>query len=158
MHGDVQRPRSIPIINNTGTTRYCVTAHLCAAKDANGNIIFPATDVVIGDIPANFNGTKDVTIPGVSVRRGPALLRRTRAGSSDCSFQGCQLPDRGVLLDDLVDVKASRPRPDTTRQISSKCRHQQICIQGRGISARLRHDYGRRADRRAQWPAAVPPT
>jgi hypothetical protein len=123
------------IINNTGTTRYCVTVHLCPAFDANGNQIFPQKDIVVGDIPANFDGNKTVTITGYPC--GSGLVCFGSAGSQpDGSFlKGEACPTGKCCTTITWNVKASDPCPDTTRQITSKCRHQQVCIQGFGITA-----------------------
>jgi len=123
------------IINNTGTTRYCVTVHLCPAFDANGNQIFPQKDIVVGDIPANFDDNKTVTIKGYPC--GSGLVCFGAAGSQpDGSFLKGEACPAGKCCTTITwNVKASDPCPDTTRQITSKCRHQQVCIQGFGISA-----------------------
>ncbi len=115
------------IINNTGTSRYCVTMHLCPGS--NG---FPQTDIVVGDIPANFDGLKTVTINNYPC--GSGLVCFGAAGSQpDGSFLKGEACPAGKCCSTITwNVKASDPCPDTTRQITSKCRHQQICIQGRG--------------------------
>jgi hypothetical protein len=114
------------IINNTGTTRYCVTLHLCPAPG------FPQRDIVVGDIAANFDGLKTVTIRDYPC--GSGLVCFGSAGSQpDGSFLKGEACPAGQCCSTITwNVKASDPCPDTTRQISSKCRHQQICIQGRG--------------------------
>lgn len=120
------------IINNTGTDRYCVTVHLCPAN-ANGTPI-PQTDIVIGNIPANFDGLKTVTIKDYPC--GSGLVCFGAAGSQpDGSFLKGEACPAGQCCTTITwNVKASDPCPDTTRQISSKCRHQQVCIQGRGAT------------------------
>jgi hypothetical protein len=122
------------IINNTGTTRYCVTTHLCAGKNANGDVVVPAQDIVFGDIAANFDGNVTVTIANYPC--GSGLVCFGVAGSApDGGFaKGENCPTGQCCSTITWNVKASDPCPDTTRQISSKCRHQQICIQGRGIT------------------------
>lgn len=120
------------IINNTGTARYCVTVHLCATT-ING-VAFPQTDIVVGDLPANFDGTKTVTIKNYPC--GSGLVCFGAAGSQpDGSFLKGEACPAGQCCTTITwNVKASDPCPDTTRQISSKCRHQQVCIQGRSAT------------------------
>ena len=122
------------IINNTGTDRYCVTAHLCAGRNAAGQVVVPAQDVVVGNIPANFDGLKTVTIPNYPCNSG--LVCFGAAGSAeDGGFAKGEACPAGQCCSTITwNVKASDPCPDTTRQISSKCRHQQICIRGRGVT------------------------
>jgi hypothetical protein len=122
---------SFHIINNTGTDRYCVTVHLCPVPSLN----IPQRDIVIGDIPANFDGNKTVTITGYPC--GTGLVCFGAAGSQpDGGFAKGEACPTGACCTTITwNVKASDPCPDTTRQISSKCRHQQVCIQGFGITA-----------------------
>lgn len=117
---------SFHIINNTGTTRYCVTAHLCGS----GNI--PARDVVFGDIAANFDGTVTVTIPDYPC--GTGLVCFGTAGSAaDGSFaKGENCPAGACCSTISWNVRPNDPCPLVDPPIKSKCRHQSVCIQGRG--------------------------
>jgi hypothetical protein len=123
---------SFPIVNNTGTSRYCVTMHLCAGVDQDGNVVVPAQDIIIGDIPANFNGTKTVTINNYPC--GAGLVCFGAAGSeADGGFpKGAPCPSGQCCTTVSWNVVANDPCPDPKGVIKSKCRHQQICIQGRG--------------------------
>lgn len=117
------------IINNTGTDRYCVTVHLCPAPG------FPQRDIVVGTIPANFDGLKTVTIANYPCGSGLVCFG-ARGSQPDGSFLKGEACPTGQCCSTITwNVKASDPCPDTTRQISSKCRHQQVCIQGRGKAA-----------------------
>ncbi len=121
------------IINGTGTNRYCVTTHFCDGKDANGNVIVPApANVVFGNIAANFDGNVTVTIPNYPCGSGFVCFGAAGTGIDGGFAKGENCPTGQCCSTITWNVKASDPCPDTTRQISSKCRHQQICIQGRG--------------------------
>jgi hypothetical protein len=120
---------SFHVINNTGTTRYCVTAHFCPGT--NG---FSPGDIVFGNIPANFDGNVTVTIPNYPCSSGLVCFGE-RGSQLDGSFLKGEACPAGKCCSTITwNVKANDPCPDTTRQISSKCRHQQICIQGYGAT------------------------
>jgi hypothetical protein len=123
------------VINNTGTNRYCVTTHFCAGRNAAGQIIVPAQDVVFGDIPANFDGNVTVNIPNYPCNSGLVCFGAAGSGEDGGFAKGEDCPAGQCCTTITWNVKASDPCPDTTRQISSKCRHQQVCIQGFGITA-----------------------
>lgn len=119
------------IVNNTGTSRYCVTAHLCAGKNAAGQVVVPAQDIVFGDIPANFDGFKTISLPNYPCGAGLVCFGGGGSGEDGAFLKGESCPQGECCATITWNVKASDPCPDTTRQISSKCRHQSICIQGR---------------------------
>ena len=122
------------IINNTGTNRYCVTTHLCAGRNAAGQIVVPAQDIVFGDIPANFDGNVVVSLANYPCGSGLVCFGAAGSGADGGFAKGEACPAGQCCTTITWNVKASDPCPDTTRQISSKCRHQQVCIQGRGIT------------------------
>jgi hypothetical protein len=123
---------SFPIVNNTGTDRYCVTMHLCAGVDQNGNVVVPAQDIIVGTIPANFNGTKTVTINNYPCGSGLVCFG-ARGSEADGGFpKGANCPSGACCTTVSWNVVANDPCPDPKGVIKSKCRHQQICIQGRG--------------------------
>ena len=121
-----------PIVNNTGTTRYCVTLHLCPVQLPNGGGTFDPGDVIIGDIPAKFEGTKTALIRGYPC--GSGLLCFGAAGpEEDGGFpKGAACPEGECCTTISWNVNEGAECGEGARVISSKCRHQQICIQGRG--------------------------
>jgi TAT (twin-arginine translocation) pathway signal sequence len=123
---------SFPIINNTGTDRYCVTMHLCAGVDENGNVVVPAQDIIVGTIPAGFNGNKTVTIPNYPCGAGLVCFG-AKGPEADGGFpKGSACPTGQCCTTVSWNVVEHDPCPDPKGVIKSKCRHQQICIQGRG--------------------------
>jgi hypothetical protein len=121
------------VINNTGTTRYCVTVHLCDGLDEEGNVVFPATDLIVGDIGPNFDGPVTVTIPNYPC--GAGLVCFGEAGSApDGGFakgETCPTGECCTVISWNVRPNDVCPQPHGDI-IKSKCRAQQVCIQGRG--------------------------
>ncbi len=118
------------VINNTGTTRYCVKVHFCPGT--NG---FDPGDILIGDIPRKSDALYTVTIPNYPCGSGlvcfgacgPGVDEIT--GLPDCSFpKGTPCPAGQCCTTISWDVNPGCP----ASVITSKCRHQQVCIQGRG--------------------------
>jgi hypothetical protein len=127
------------IINNTGTNRYCVTVHFCPGTLPNGTVFNPG-DVQIGTIPPKSDAFYTVTIPNYPCGSGlvcfgacgPGFDEDT--GLPDCSFpKGVACPTGECCTTITWDVNQQGvcPQPHD-RIITSKCRHQQVCIQGRG--------------------------
>jgi len=124
------------VINNTGTTRYCVTVHFCPGTLPGGGTFIPP-NVVIGDVPAKSDAFYTVTIPNYPCGAGLVCFGACGPGTDpdtglpDCSFpKGTNCPSGGCCTTITWDVNPGCP----TKIISSKCRHQQVCIQGRGIT------------------------
>jgi hypothetical protein len=115
------------VINNTGTMRYCVTVHPCPVTLPNGTVFAPA-DIVIGDVDAKSDKLYNVTIKDYPC--GAGLLCFGAAGpEADGGFpKGAACPSGECCTTVSWDVNPGCP----TRVLSSKCRHQQVCIQGRG--------------------------
>lgn len=120
------------VINNTGTTRYCVTVHFCPGS--NG---FAPGDILIGDIPPKSDARYTVTIPNYPCGSGLVCFGACGPGTDpdtglpDCSFpKGTPCPAGQCCTTISWDVNPGCP----DRVIGSKCRHQQVCIQGRGIT------------------------
>jgi hypothetical protein len=123
---------SFRVINNTGTQRYCVTVHFCPG--ANG---FSPGDILIGDIPAKSDARYTVTIPNYPCGAGLVCFGACGTGTDpdtgqpDCSFakgEGC--PSGQCCTTISWDVNPGCPN----KVLTSKCRHQQVCIQGRGTA------------------------
>lgn len=117
------------VVNNTGTMRYCVTVHFCPVTLPGGGMFVPG-DVVIGDVDAKSDKEYTVTIPNYPC--GTGLLCFGAAGpEADGGFpKGAPCPAGQCCTTISWDVNAGCP----TRVLSSKCRHQQVCIQGRGAT------------------------
>jgi hypothetical protein len=122
------------IINNTGTQRYCVTVHFCPGTLPGGGTFNPG-DVLIGDIPAKSDAFYTVTIPNYPCGAGRVCFGACGPGTDettgqpDCSFpKNTPCPSGQCCTTISWDVNPGCP----DRVITSKCRHQQVCIQGRG--------------------------
>src|SRR5215213_11099939 len=122
------------VVNNTGTTRYCVTVHFCPGPLPGGGNFDPG-DVLIGDIPPKSDAFYTVTIPNYPCGTGLVCFGACGPGTDadtgqpDCSFpKGTACPPGQCCSTISWDVNPGCPN----RIISSKCRHQQVCIQGRG--------------------------
>jgi hypothetical protein len=122
------------VINNTGTTRYCVTVHFCPGTLPDGSVFDPG-DVQIGDIPPKSDAFYTVTIPNYPCGSGLVCFGACGTGTDpvtglpDCSFAKGEACPAGACCTTISwDVNPGCP----SRVISSKCRHQQVCIQGRG--------------------------
>lgn len=124
------------VINNTGTTRYCVTVHFCPGKLPDGSTFKPG-DIQIGDIPAKSDAFYTVTIPNYPCGSGLVCFGACGKGTDpdtglpDCSFaKGEDCPAGQCCTTITWDVNPGCP----TKVISSKCRHQQVCIQGKSAT------------------------
>jgi hypothetical protein len=122
------------VINNTGTTRYCVTVHFCPGTLPGGGTFNPG-DILIGDIPPKSDAFYTVTIPNYPCGAGLVCFGACGTGTDpdtgqpDCSFaKGEACPTGACCTTISWDVNPGCP----TRVLTSKCRHQQVCIQGRG--------------------------
>ena len=117
------------VINNTGTTRYCVTVHFCPVTLPGGGTFNPG-DVVIGDVPPKSDAFYTVTIPNYPCGSG-LLCFGARGPEEDGGFpKGAPCPAGECCTTVSWDVNPGCP----SRVLASKCRHQQVCIQGRGIT------------------------
>jgi hypothetical protein len=121
------------IINNTGTTRYCVTVHLCDGVDEDGNVVFPATDLVFGNIAPNFDDFVTVTIPNYPCGAGQVCFGVAGSGTDGGFAKGETCPPGECCTVISWNVRPNDPCPLPHEDvIKSKCRLQQVCIQGRG--------------------------
>ena len=122
------------VVNNTGTSRYCVTLHLCPVSLPGGGTFAPP-DVIIGDIPANFDGFKTVNIANYPCGAGNLCFGVFQPGDDDVDAKGVRCPNGDCCSTISWNVRPNDPCPvPAGDQISSKCRHQQICIASRGAT------------------------
>jgi hypothetical protein len=115
----------IPIFNNTGTDRYCATLHLCPVM-INGDLFDPGDIIIPGVVSP---GTHDYTfeIPDYPANSGLVCFgpfiedgRRSCPDEFDCCT---------IVSWNTSAQHACAPNLDPT---PSKCRLQQVCIQGFG--------------------------
>ncbi len=119
--------------NNTGTDRYCVTVHLCAATSSSG-IAFPAQDIVIGTVGP---GTHDLiaTINDYPCGAGKVCFGEAGSGEDGGFAKGETCPTGKCCTVISWNVRPNDPCPLPHENIiKSKCRAQQVCIVGRGTT------------------------
>lgn len=119
--------------NNAAADRYCITLHLCPTTLPNGTVFNPGDVVLQGSIPGKTTQTMQATIPNFPC--GAGLICFGTAGSlPDGGFdKGERCPAGQCCTTVTWNVRPNEDCPvPVGREISSKCRHQQICIQGRG--------------------------
>ncbi|MFL5759579.1 MAG: twin-arginine translocation signal domain-containing protein [Thermomicrobiales bacterium] len=121
------------IINNTGTSRYCVTSHLCPGRDAAGNIVVPAQDIIFGTIGPNFNDFVTVAIKDYPCGAGSVCFGAAGSGVDGGFAKGetCPAGQCCTIISWNVVANDACPQPHSDI-IKSKCRAQQVCIIGRG--------------------------
>jgi hypothetical protein len=117
------------VVNNTGTTRYCVTVHFCPVTLPGGGTFDPG-DIIIGDVPPKSDALYTVTIPNFPCGAG-LLCFGARGSEEDGGFpKGAACPTGQCCTTISWDVNPGCP----TRTLTSKCRHQQVCIQSFGAT------------------------
>lgn len=119
--------------NNAAAERFCITLHLCPTTLPNGSIFNPGDVVLQGTVPGKTTQTMLATIPNFPC--GAGLICFGTAGSlPDGGFdKGERCPAGQCCTTVTWNVRPNDECPvPVGREISSKCRHQQICIQGRG--------------------------
>jgi hypothetical protein len=115
------------VTNNAASARNCITLHLCPVTLPNGTIFNPG-DVLLDGI-----------IAGKTTKTMTGTINNYPCGSGLLCF-GVAVPDGRGRCDAgtcCSTVTWGVPGQDTCppdHLISSKCRHQQICIQGRGAT------------------------
>jgi len=108
--------------NNAASARGCITLHLCPAAG------LPQTDVILqGTIPGKTTQTMTATINNYPCGAGLVCFGSPVA-------DGRQRCDAGTCCSTVSWAVPGQDTCPPARQISSKCRHQQICIQGRGVT------------------------
>lgn len=118
--------------NNAGADRYCITLHLCPTV-INGQTVNLGDVVLQGSISGKTTQVMTATIPNYPCGAGLVCFGSS-GGNGDGTFaKGERCPDGACCSTVTWNVRAndSCPVPAGT-EISSKCRHQSICIQGRG--------------------------
>src|SRR6266508_4073281 len=121
------------LINNTGTDRYCVTIHLCPGTSSSG-VSFPAQDIVIGTVGP---GPHEIiaTIPNYPCGAGTVCFGAAGSGEDGGFAKGETCPTGQCCTVISWNVRPNDPCPlPHSDIIKSKCRAQQVCIQGRGIT------------------------
>jgi hypothetical protein len=108
------------VVNNAASDRGCITLHLCPAGGFN-----PGDVVLQGSIPGKTTQVMTATIPNYPC--GTGLVCFGVAGQDDRGR--C---DTGTCCSTISWAVPGQDTCPPAKQISSKCRHQQICIQGRG--------------------------
>jgi hypothetical protein len=108
------------VFNNANSARNCITLHLCAAPGV------PAQDVLLQG-----------EIAGKTTQKMTGQIQNFPCGAGLVCFGAAGQDDRGRCDPGVCcsTVSWGVPGQDTcppAKQISSKCRHQLICVQGRG--------------------------
>ncbi|MGH2706116.1 MAG: hypothetical protein ACRDJ4_13805 [Actinomycetota bacterium] len=122
--------------NNAAADRQCIRLHLCAGGGLG------QTDVTLTSQP---DGSGDTFVPGKTDQVMYGIIPNYPCGaglvcfgeplsSDNIDAKGVQCPSGKCCSTITWNVVKNDPCPDTGKQIPSKCRHQQICIQGRGSS------------------------
>ena len=118
------------LLNNTGTDRYCVTVHLCPGTTSSG-VAIPQRDIVIGTVGP---GTHDLvaTIPNYPCGAGTVCFGAAGSGEDGGFAKGetCPTGTCCTIISWNVRPNDSCPVPHGDI-IKSKCRAQQVCIEGR---------------------------
>jgi hypothetical protein len=124
--------------NNTATGRYCITLHLVATTDADGNPI-PAQDVILYTSP----GGTDSTVPGqtTTTMYGQIESFPCNSGGTAICFGAPGTDGRGKCDPGTCSTVAWSTTPGDAGCTSpdqkpprGQCRHQRICVTGFGIS------------------------
>jgi hypothetical protein len=118
---------SFTVENNAASDRGCITLHLVPVTLPNGSVFDPGDVSLGGSIPGKTTQTMTGTIQNYPCGAGlicfgsPSADGRRRCDAGTCATVSWTVPGQDTCPPD--------------RQISSKCRHQQICIQGRGAAS-----------------------
>ena len=123
---------SFTVRNNAAAARRCVTLHLCPITLPDGTVFSPA-DVVLGDIPGKTTQTMTATIPGFPCGAGLLCFGTFLPGQDSVDVKGLRCPDGACCSTVSWTVRPGEECGPDADVIPSKCRHQQICIQGRGV-------------------------
>jgi hypothetical protein len=121
--------------NNAASDRSCITLHLCpgGGLPAQDIILSPVGGAVGDPIPGKTTSTMQGTIQNFPCGAGLVCFGATPASGvqGDVFAKGENCPT-GQCCSTITWGVPGQDTCPLERQIASKCRHQQICIQGRG--------------------------
>ena len=123
---------SFTVRNNAAAERRCVTLHLCPITLPNGEEFRPV-DIVLGHIPGKTTQTMTATVPNFPCGAGLLCFGTFLPGQDDADVKGLRCPDGACCSTVSWTVRPGEACGPDANIIPSKCRHQQICIQGRGV-------------------------
>jgi hypothetical protein len=132
--GTFNAQASFTVENNAASDRGCITLHLIPVTLPDGTVISPGDVILQGTIPGKTTQTMTGSIQnwpcgaGLVCFGAPSADGRRRCEAGECPTVSWTVPGQDTCPPD--------------RQISSKCRHQQICIQGRGNASLICNDNG----------------
>jgi hypothetical protein len=122
---------TFPVMNNTGSFRYCVTLHLPQSQVtlADGSVVtIPAASLPLGDAPPNQVTNLTATIPGFPCN-APGLV--CIGGQSGTVIRGKCAAGQCATVAWNTSSNSACPDPSPP---GGQCRHQAICIQGFGVA------------------------
>jgi hypothetical protein len=120
--------------NNAASDRGCITLHLVPVTLPDGSVFNPGDVSLQGSIAGKTTQVMSGTIAnwpcgaGLVCFGSPTADGRRRCDPGQCPTVSWTVPGQDTCPPD--------------RQISSKCRHQRICIQGRGNATAICNDGG----------------
>jgi len=121
------------VINNAASDRTCITLHLCPVELDDGTLFNPGDITLQGSIGGKTTQTMTGTINNYPCGAGLLCFgAEPAAGAGEVFEKGEDCPGPCCST---ITWRVPGQDPDCTQQIKligSKCRHQQICIQGRG--------------------------
>ena len=123
---------SFTVRNNAAADRRCVTLHLCPITLPDGTTFAPK-DIILGDIAGKATATMTTTIPNFPCGAGLLCFGTFLPGQDNADTKGLRCPDGACCSTVSWTVRPNEECGPDADVIPSKCRHQQICIQGRGV-------------------------
>lgn len=118
--------------NNAAADRRCVTLHLCPVELPDGTTFDPG-DIILGDIAGKTTATIETTIPNFPCGAGLLCFGTFLPGQDNADTKGLRCPAGACCSTVSWTVRPNEECGSDADVIPSKCRHQQICIQGRGV-------------------------
>ena len=119
--------------NNSASERRCVTLHLCPIELPDGTVFDPGDVVLPGSIPGKTTQVMTATSPGFPCGAGLLCFGEFLPGQDNADVKGLRCPDGKCCSTVSWTVRPNEACGPDANVIPSKCRHQQICIQGRGV-------------------------
>jgi hypothetical protein len=121
------------VINNASSDRNCITLHLCPVM-INGVLFNPGDVVLQGTVGPKATAPMTATIQNYPCGAGLVCFgSQPAAGQGEVFAKGEDCPSGQCCS--TITWRVPGQDPDcgvAVKLIGSKCRHQQICIQGRG--------------------------